>query len=259
MKNTQTLSIAFLFLLILSSCGSNKIASSKQSYKLVWSDEFNYKGSPDATKWNYELGGGGWGNNESQYYTNRPENVIVENGILKIKSKKEEYMGSNYTSARILTKGKFSFQYGKVEIRAKQPAGGGTWPALWMLGANVDTAGWPECGEIDIMEYAGNRPNISTCALHHPGHFGATPDMGNTTVSDAETQFHIYSLEWTPTEIKIFVDHQQFFTFVNSSSVPFNQDFFLIFNCAIGGGYGGAIDPNFTGSTFEIDYVRVYK
>jgi glycerophosphoryl diester phosphodiesterase len=227
--------------------------------KLIWSDEFNGKGAPDSTKWDYNIGGDGWGNNESQYYTSRPENVSVQNGILSIKVIKEDYKGSNYTSARILTKNKFSFKYGKVEIRAKQPSGGGVWPALWLLGDNSKEVGWPACGEIDIMEYAGNRVNKVTTALHHPGHSGGNPDQGYKMITNAEAEFHIYTLEWTPTEIKIFVDNQQFFVFTNSSKVPFNHDFFLIFNCAIGGTYGGAIDPNFTSSNFDIDYVRVYQ
>lgn len=236
-----------------------KLSPVLNGMKLIWSDEFDGKGLPDSTKWDYEIGGHGWGNNESQYYTSRPENVTVQDGLLNIKVIKEEYKGSKYTSARILTKNKFSFKYGKVEIRAKQPSGGGVWPALWMLGVNRDKVGWPACGEIDIMEYAGNRRNKITAALHHPNHSGGNPDGGFQMISNAETEFHIYILEWTPTEIKIFVDNQQFFVFANSSSVPFNQDFYLIFNCAIGGSYGGAIDPNFTSSNFDIDYVRVYQ
>ena len=236
-----------------------KLSPVSNGMKLIWSDEFNGKGAPDSTKWDYNIGGEGWGNNESQYYTNRPENVNVQNGLLSIKAIKEDYKDSHYTSARILTRNKFSFKYGKVEIRAKQPSGGGVWPALWMLGDNKGELNWPACGEIDIMEYAGNRVNKITAALHHPGHSGANPDGGFTMIANAETEFHIYTLEWSPSDIKIFVDNQQFFAFANSSSVPFNKDFFLIFNCAMGGTYGGAIDPNFVSSTFEIDYVRVYQ
>jgi glycerophosphoryl diester phosphodiesterase len=236
-----------------------KLSPVSNEMKLIWSDEFNYIGVPDSTKWGYDIGSHGWGNNESQYYTSRPENVNVQNGILSIKVSKEEYKGSHYTSARILTKDKFSFKYGKVEIRAKQPSGGGVWPALWLLGNNSKEVGWPACGEIDIMEYAGNRVDKVTAALHHPGHSGGNPDGGFKMITNAETEFHIYTLEWTPENIRIFVDNQQFFDFVNSRSVPFNSDFFLIFNCAMGGNYGGAIDPNFTSSNFDIDYVRVYQ
>lgn len=225
----------------------------------IWSDEFNTNGAPNPTKWGYDIGAGGWGNNESQYYTNRSDNVIVAGGSLKIIAKKENYLGSSYTSARLLTKGKFSFKYGKVEIRAKLPGGGGTWPALWMLGDNISTVGWPNCGEIDIMEYAGNRVNKITAALHYPGRSGGNPVVGNTTIANAETEFHVYSVDWRETSIRMYVDNQLFLSFANSSSVPFNQNFFLIFNCAMGGSYGGAIDPNFVSSTFEIDYVRVYN
>jgi glycerophosphoryl diester phosphodiesterase len=236
-----------------------KLSPVSNGMKLIWSDEFNTKGLPDSSKWNFEEGGHGWGNGESQYYTNRPENGNIQNGILNIKVIKEDYKGNNYTSARINTKNKFSFKYGKVEMRAKQPSGGGVWPALWMLGNDKADLGWPACGEIDIMEYAGNRINKITTALHHPGHSGGNPNQGYKMITNAETEFHIYTLEWTPENIKIAVDNLQFFEFANSSSVPFNHDFFLIFNCALGGNYGGAIDPNFTSSNFEIDYVRVFQ
>jgi beta-glucanase (GH16 family) len=227
--------------------------------KLVWSDEFNTDGAPDNSKWGYDLGAGGWGNNEPQYYTNRPENVIVENGVLKIKTIKESYNGSNYTSARILTKDKFSFKYGKVEFRAKLPSGGGTWPALWMLGDNISTVNWPACGEIDVMEHIGNELNKIHGSLHSPGRSGNTPDTGIVTIANASTEFHVYTADWSASSIKFYVDNQLYYTFVNSASVPFNHNFFLIINCAIGGNFGGAINPNFTSSTFEIDYVRVYN
>ena len=225
----------------------------------IWSDEFNVDGAPNSTKWGYDLGGGGWGNNEAQYYTNRAENVIVQGGVLKIKTIKESYSGSSYTSARILSKGKFSFKYGKVEIRAKMPVGGGTWPALWMLGSNIDTAPWPACGEIDIMEHLGNQLNKIYGTLHHPGHSGGTADGGTTNITNATTEFHVYACDWRADAIKFYVDNQLFYTFTNSASLPFNQNFFLIINCAMGGNFGGTIDPNFVSSTFEVDYVRVYN
>ncbi|MFV8341320.1 family 16 glycosylhydrolase [Flavobacterium sp. XS2P39] len=226
---------------------------------LVWSDEFNIDGAPDSAKWGYDLGAGGWGNNEFQYYTNRPENVIVQNGMLKIHTLKESYSGSNYTSARILTKDKFSFKYGRVEIRAKLASGGGTWPALWMLGNAISSAGWPACGEIDIMEHVGNNLNKVHGSLHSPGRSGNTPDTSTVTVANASTEFHVYSIDWTAAAIKFYVDNQLFYTFSNAASFPFNQNFFLIINCAMGGNFGGVIDPGFTATTFEIDYVRVYN
>ena len=228
---------------------------------LAWSDEFNVNGAPDSSKWGYDIGtgSGGWGNNELQYYTSRPENVIVENGYLKIKAIKESYLGSAYTSTRLLSKDKYSFKYGKIEFRAKLPAGGGTWPALWMLGNNISTVGWPSCGEIDVMEHVGNQLNKIYGTLHHPGHSGGNADGGTVTISNVTTEFHIYSMEWNPTTIRFFVDNQPYYTFNNNSGVPFNQNFFIIMNVAMGGNFGGSIDPNFTSSTMEIDYVRVYQ
>lgn len=226
---------------------------------LVWSEEFNTDGAPDPTKWGYDLGGGGWGNNEQEYYTSRPENAVVLNGTLKITAKKESYNGSNYTSARLLSKDKFSFKYGKIEIRAKLPAGGGTWPAIWMLGNNVGTAGWPACGEIDIMEHVGNQLNKIYGTLHHPGHSGANGDGSTIIIPDATTAFHNYILEWSATTIKIYVDTQLYFTFNNTANLPFNQNFFIILNVAMGGGFGGAIDPAFSSASLDIDYIRVYQ
>ena len=225
----------------------------------IWSDEFNIDGAPNSTKWGYDLGAGGWGNNESQYYTNRPTNVIVQGGYLKIKTIKENYLGSTYTSARLKTAGKYSFKYGKIEFRAKLPAGAGTWPALWMLGDNIGTVSWPACGEIDVMEHVGNQLNKIHGTLHYPGRSGGNADTSSTTISNATTEFHIYTVDWRANSIRFYVDNQLFKTFTNSASIPFNQNFFIIMNCAMGGNFGGAIDPNFVSSTFEVDYVRVYN
>lgn len=226
---------------------------------LIWSDEFDTPGAPDPARWGYDIGAGGWGNNELQYYTNRLENASVSNGTLKIVLKAESFSGSSYTSARILSKGKFSFKYGKVEARAKLPAGGGTWPAIWMLGDNFNTVGWPACGEIDIMEHVGNQLNKIFGTLHHPGHSGGNADGGFTMISNATTEFHRYGMEWTPASIKFSVDDVVYFTFPNNSSLPFNQPFFFIMNIAMGGNFGGAVDPAFTSGTMEIDYIRVYQ
>ncbi len=225
---------------------------------MAWADEFNVDGPPDSSKWSYELGAGGWGNNELQYYTSRPENVVVQNGLLKIKLLKEVYMGSNYTSARIVTKNKFTLQYGRVDIRAKLPSGGGTWPALWMLGANYETNAWPACGEIDIMEHVGNMPNTIHSTLHHPGHSGGNGDGGTVNIPTATTDFHVYSVDWSSTTIKFYVDNVVYYTFNNSSGLPFNNPFFFIFNCAMGGNFGGAVDPNVMAATLEVDYIHVY-
>lgn len=225
----------------------------------LWSDEFNTDGAPDSSKWGYDLGAGGWGNNESQFYTSRAENVIVSNGTLKIKTLKESYQGSNYTSTRMLSKGKFSFKYGKIEFRAKLPSGAGTWPALWMLGDNIGTVSWPACGEIDVMEHVGNQLNKIHGTLHYTGRSGGNADSSSTTIANATTEFHIYTVDWRADSIKFYVDNQLFKTATNTSNMPFNQNFFLIMNCAMGGNFGGAIDPNFVSSTFEVDYVRVFN
>ncbi|MEP7252480.1 MAG: family 16 glycosylhydrolase [Ginsengibacter sp.] len=228
---------------------------------LLWSDEFNTDGPPDPAKWGYDIGtgGNGWGNNELEYYTNRPENSIVQNGVLKIKAIKESYSGSGYTSARILSQNKFAFTYGTVEFRAKLPAGVGTWPALWTLGSNVSTVGWPACGEMDVMEMIGRDLNKIFGTLHYPGRSGGNADGSTTVISNASTQFHTYSMEWTPSIIKISVDSMVYHTVVNTTSLPFNHDFFLIMNIAIGGNFGGDVDPAFVSDSMEVDYVRVYK
>ena len=165
-----------------------------------------------------------------------------------------------FTSARIKSENLYEFTYGRVEIRAKLPSGGGTWPALWALGANFDTVGWPDCGEIDIMEHVGNSPNITSSALHYPGNFGGTAVTGSIPISTATSEFHNYTVEWTPDSIKFVVDDEFIHTsFVNSSATPFNADFFFIMNIAMGGTLGGAIDSAFTQDTMEVDYIRVYQ
>ena len=216
-------------------------------------------GSPDASKWGYDLGAGGWGNAELQNYTNRTDNAIVSNGTLKIIAKAESYNGSNYTSARLLSKDKYSFKYGKIEARAKLPAGVGTWAAIWMLGNNISTVSWPACGEIDIMEHLGRDLNKIYGTLHHPGHSGANGDGSTVTISNATTEFHKYTVEWSEATIKFSVDDAVFYTFTNAAGLPFNQNFFIILNVAMGGNFGGPVDPAFTSAAMEIDYVRVYQ
>ncbi|MGQ2984280.1 glycoside hydrolase family 16 protein [Flavobacterium sp.] len=226
---------------------------------LVWSDEFNTPGAPDPSKWGYNLGAGGWGNNESQYYTDRPENVVVADGKLIITAKKENYQGQAYTSARLVTDGKYSFKYGRAVIRAKLPVGGGTWPAIWTLGQNYATQAWPACGEIDIMEHVGNQQNRIHGTLHYPGHSGGNANSGSSIIPNVSTQFHDYSVIWNEDIIRIFVDGNQIHSVANSAAIPFNHNFFFIMNVAMGGNFGGAIDPNFVQSSMEVDYIRVYQ
>ncbi len=226
---------------------------------LVWSDEFDTPGSPNPAKWGYDLGAGGWGNNELENYTSRIDNAVVSNGTLKIIAKKEAYNGSSYTSARLLTKGLFSFQYGRIDIMAKLPAATGTWPALWMLGNNISTAGWPACGETDIMEQSGSAKNTIYGTLHYPTQQNQYGDGSTTNITSASSSFHKYSSIWTASSIQLLVDDAVFFTLPNKSSLPFNQPFFIIFNVAMGGNFGGTVDPNFTQDQMEIDYIRVYQ
>ena len=229
----------------------------------IFADEFNYSGPPDSSKWGYDTGAGGWGNNEHQYYTSRAENVTVEDGVLKITARKENHEGAAYTSTRLKTQNKFNFKYGKVEVRAKLPEGGGTWPAIWMLGSNITEVGWPACGEIDIIEHVGNDPGRILSAVHTPSSYGNTVNTGTKMVSDATTQFHVYGLEWTPEKLEFSIDGDVFYTYRpstrNNSTWPFDSNQFIILNIAVGGNLGGEIDPNFISGTMEIDYVRVHQ
>jgi len=232
---------------------------------LVFSDEFDTDGSPDVSKWNYDIGTGsnGWGNEESQYYTKRKENVIIKEGILKITAKREAYEGAEFTSSRMKTQDKFDFTHGRVEIRAKLPKGGGTWPALWMLGNNIPTVGWPACGEIDIMEHVGNNQGTIQSALHTPSSFGNTKNHGSKYLADVSTEFHVYAVTWTSDEMVFRVDDVVYYRYhpstKNSDTWPYTNNQFIILNVAMGGSFGGVIDKEFSKSSMEIDYVRVYQ
>ncbi|MGJ8547956.1 glycoside hydrolase family 16 protein [Winogradskyella wichelsiae] len=225
---------------------------------LIWSDEFDVDGAPDATNWTYDLGTGdnGWGNQELQSYTDDADNVIVEEGFLKITAKVD---GSGYTSARLKSEGLYDFTYGRVEVRAKLPASLGTWPAIWMLGADYQTNTWPASGEIDIMEQKGQDKNTVLSTVHHPAVSPGAGDSGSTQLSTSTSEFHNYTVEWTPEELVFLVDDTVFHTVVNSADLPFNNDFFLILNVAMGGTLGGTVASDFTEDSMEIDYVRVYQ
>ena len=249
--------------------GLQAFAQNTAGWTLVWADEFNQPdgSSPDSSKWAYNTGGGGWGNSELEYYTSRTNNVRIVNGMLVIEARQESYQGSNYTSARILTQGKWSWRYGRMEARIKIPRGQGIWPAFWMMGTNITSVSWPTCGEIDIMENIGKEPALVHGTLHGPGYSGgngigtscALP--GNPTFAD---DFHLYAVEWTTNQLKWFVDGFQYFS-VNPASLPtnttwvFTQPQFLLLNLAVGGAWPGKPD----GSTvfpqqMLVDYVRVY-
>lgn len=233
---------------------------------LVWADEFDVDGAPCSDNWTYDIGAGGWGNGEAQYYTRESDNVIVENGMLKITARKGLFRGSEYTSTRLKTQDKYSFTYGKVEVRAKLPDGGGTWPAIWMLGDNISSVGWPTCGEIDIMEHTGNELGITSSAIHTLSGNSGNPAFVShyDKVDDVATAFHVYGINWTVEKIEFTVDGVIKGTYAkpaNSTEAnwPFFNDQFLILNIAMGGNLGGVIDSNFDESSMEIDYVRVYQ
>lgn len=231
-------------------------------YELIWLDDFLIDGAPCSENWGYDIGAGGWGNGESQYYTDRLDNSYVRNGVLTIKAIKENYGDSHYTSARLLSKNKFDFTYGKVEIRAMLPTEDGTWSALWMLGSDFSAVGWPACGEIDIMEHTGNNENFVLGTTHNLAGYGGE-GVGGSVEMPTPSEFHIYSIEWNENQIKFMVDGAQFFVYSpsnkTSDNYPYTKDFFLIMNIAMGGTLGGNIDPGFTNATMVIDYVKVYQ
>lgn len=238
-------------------------------YKQLWSDEFN-ESTVNTNYWQYDLGNGGWGNNELECYTD--SNAIVANGYLQIQAKKQTvvYNGvtSNYTSTRMNTAGKFSFQYGRVDIRAKLPVQPGMWPALWFLGNDFGTAGWPGCGETDLMELVGSNPHLVTGSIHWLQANNAEGTLNNTYTlpngADFSQKFHVFSLVWTPTQISMYVDDLLYMTesstSISSGTWPFNQPQFLIFNVAVGGDWPG---PPTAQTTFPesmyVDYVRVFQ
>lgn len=246
----------------------SKATPAALGYQLVWSDEFNNDGLPDSTKWNYEAGGHGWGNHELEYYTsNDSANAIVKKGKLNITARKEVKENRSYTSARLVTKNKAAFKYGKIEVRAKLPEGRGTWPAIWMLGTNVDKAGWPACGEIDIMEHVGYEKDTIRGTVHTEAynHVKGTQKGRGVFIKDPYHSFHDYAIEWTPEKIEFILDGQTYYQFANehvtAKEWPFDQPFYLILNLAIGGDWGGkmGVDDTIFPATMQVDYVRVFQ
>lgn len=251
----------------LLSCSNDTTQKVTNFTEIVMQDEFNTDGAPDKKIWGFDVGTGtnGWGNNELQYYTNRTENVKVENGYLLISAKKESYQGASYTSARLLTKGKFDQAYGRFEARIRLPYGQGIWPAFWLLGANYDEVGWPECGEIDIMEFRGQEPTKVLGTVHGPGYSGGTSiSKSYSLINDRfDTDFHIYGIEWGPDYINYYID-DVLYNQVTPADVTgkwvFDHPFYIIINLAVGGDFLGA--PNSETvfpQTMLVDYVRVYK
>jgi beta-glucanase (GH16 family) len=264
-------------ILIISSCENNETQTVTTMNNLVWQDDFNTDGAVDATKWSYNEGTGsnGWGNNELQNYTKRAENIEVKDGMLHITAKKESYQGSGYTSARILTKGLYEQKFGRIEARIKLPYGKGYWPAFWMLGANLQegaetpddtsTVFWPLAGEIDIMEYLGNKPTTILGSVHGPGYSGGEAvSKSYTLMNDRfDTGFHVFGIEWGENYINYYVDnvlYNQITPADVSGEWVFNKPFFIILNMAIGGNLPGS--PNAETvfpQTMIVDYVKVYQ
>ncbi len=278
-------------LFVISSCTTDEKQTVTTFSQLTMSDEFDTNGAPNSAIWGYDIGTGtnGWGNNELQYYTNRQENVTVQNGVLIITARKESYEGASYTSARLLTKGKFDQAYGRFEARIRVPFGQGMWPAFWLLGADSDEVGWPSCGEIDIMEFRGQEPTKVLGTVHGLGYSGGTSISKSYSLLDNrfDTGFHVFGIEWGPNYINYYID-DVLYNQITPKDLPtspmpeylcnglseerctelkarwnkwaFDKPFYIIINLAVGGDFLGA--PN-SETVFPqsmlIDYVRVYK
>jgi len=270
--------MAKAFSIIISVFALMLVASSHQvedKWVLVWSDEFDgvADSAPDQTLWNYDIGGGGWGNNELQSYTSRTQNAFHDGeGHLVIRAIRENFRGQdgisrNYTSARLLTRGKFSIKFGRIEARLKVPFGQGIWPAFWMLGNDIQSVGWPTCGEIDIMENIGREPSTVHSTLHGPGYSGGSPLTSSITLPSGERfadDFHVFAVEWEADEIRFYLDGNLYHT-RKPSDIPagqrwvFDHPFFMILNVAVGGNWPGNPDDSTTfPQTMMVDYVRVY-
>jgi beta-glucanase (GH16 family) len=236
----------------------NAFSQSKKGYSLVWQDDFNGP-TLDTSCWSHETADPGWVNNELQRYTN--QNIEFADGNLLIIAKKEN---NEITSARLITKGKRTFTYGLVEIKAKIPQGRGTWPALWMLGQNIDQVGWPACGELDIMEHVGKHPNFIHSTIHNNSGYGSSPYTGILEIKNPFTGYHIYGMEWTKEFVDFFIDGNLVYHYQpeskNADNWPFDKPCFLIFNVAIGGNWGGPeVDDSIFPASMTVDWVKVYQ
>jgi beta-glucanase (GH16 family) len=247
-------------------CLATTTACGATGMQLVWADEFDYRGLPDPQKWTYEVGR--VRNREQQYYTwGREENARVADGVLTITAVRDNFEGEGLTSASLTTRETFSFMYGKVAVRAKVPQGRGVWPAAWMLGKNIDSVGWPLCGEIDIMEYVGFEPDTVHFTVHTEryNHMRGTEKIRHLETPAPYADFHEYAVEWNAERVLFFFDGAQVHEFANDGggveSWPFDQPMFLIVNLAIGGAWGGqqGVDDAIFPAEYQIDYVRVYQ
>jgi beta-glucanase (GH16 family) len=269
--------LSLITILAFTSCDLDETQEVAKLTNLVMEDEFNDEGLPDSSIWTYDLGDGsdegipGWGNNELQYYTDRLENVSVENGLLVITARQESFEGSNYTSGRLITKGLLEQQYGRFEARIQLPYGKGIWPAFWLLGNDCDQNAWPQCGEIDIMEYLGDAPTVVFGSVHGPGYSAGESIGKNYEIQNDrfDNGFHVFGIEWGPTYINYYVDGDLYQTITpetvseetdGAGEWVFNRPFYIILNIAVGGNLPGP--PN-AETVFPqrmyVDYVRVYN
>ncbi len=229
----------------------------------VWADEFDTAGAPDASKWTYDLGGGGWGNAELEDYTSSSNNVSIANGMLTITARKESAGGENYTSTRIVSKG--SITYGRIEVRAKLPTGRGTWPAIWMLPDVYTYGAWPASGEVDIMEMVGFDQNVEHFSAHNATYYAGNAKTSTDSIPTANTDFHLYREDWTPYAIRGYYDDNLVFTYVNtgkgSAVWPYDIPFHLLMNIAVGGSWGGTdgVDDSAFPTSMQIDYVHFFN
>ncbi|WP_127140016.1 glycoside hydrolase family 16 protein [Flagellimonas marinaquae] len=268
-KNTLYQVFMGLFISSFIGCDVDETQTVTTLTNVVLSEEFDTDGAPNPDVWGFDIGrgpnGDGWGNQELQYYTDRPTNVVIENGNLKITARQESFQGAGYTSARLLTKNRFEQAYGRFEARIQLPTGQGIWPAFWMLGADIDENPWPGAGEIDIMEYRGQNPTILVGSVHGPGY-----SAGNAISKEYElrndrfdTGYHIFGIEWSPNAINFYVDNV-LYNQITPEDVTgewvFNKPFFLLMNVAVGGNFVGPpnIETQFP-QTMLVDYVRVYN
>lgn len=238
----------------------------EEGWKQVWADEFDKDGRPDSTKWGYEKGR--VRNNELQYYTvDRAENARVEKGCLVIEGRRESFSNAAYTAASLITKGKAEWTHVRVEVRAQVPAARGTWPAIWMLGTNIRDAGWPRCGEIDIMEHVGHDAGVIHGSIHTAkyNHTKGTHRTGTVKVPDATTAFHVYAIEWTGARIDFLIDGKKYFSYekepgAGDDAWPYDKPHYLLLNLAIGGAWGGqkGVDGDAFPQRMLVDYVRVF-
>jgi beta-glucanase (GH16 family) len=231
----------------------------------AWADEFDVDGAPDANKWTYDVGGSGFGNNELEYYTNTTNNAAVKNGVLTITAKKEPYGGMAYTSSRMVSKTAGDLLYGRIEVRAKVPAGTGTWPAIWMLPNDYNYGAWPNSGEMDIMEHVGYDQGNVHFSLHTKLNNASNSITSTLNIPTVSTDFHKYREDWTPASIKGYYDDKLVFSYANDSKGfagwPFDKPFHILLNLAVGGNWGGVkgVDDTIFPASMQVDYVRFFK